>query len=111
MSGDYLPGEQMRTGAMMGLISAPTTNGSVMGALNILIAVAIGVIIWRVSMYFIRLLATPPPEVDPEDVVPTRQDFKCTVCGTEVTMTVQNVMTEEHAPRHCREDMVPVWRP
>jgi hypothetical protein len=96
---------------MMSLRPGATTNGVVMGALNVLIAIVIGVIIWRVSIYFIRLLATPPPEVDPDDVVPTRQDFKCSICGTEVTMTVQNVMTEENAPRHCREDMVPVWRP
>jgi len=77
---------------------------------NVIVAVVIGVAIWRISMYFLRILATPPPEVDPDDVVPTRQDYKCTICGTEVTMTVQNV-TEDAAPRHCREDMVPVWRP
>jgi hypothetical protein len=81
-----------------------------MGLLNYLIALGIGVIIWRASIYLIRMLAVPPPEVDPEDVVAVRQDYKCTVCGTEVTMTVQNLV-EDAAPRHCREDMVPVWRP
>lgn len=74
-----------------------------------LIAVAIGVVIWRTSMYFLRMLATPPPEVDPDDVVAIEQDYRCTICGTEVTMTVQNV-TEDAAPKHCREEMVPVWR-
>ncbi len=75
-----------------------------------MIAAAIGVAVWRASVYFIRLLGTPPPEVDPEDVVAVHQDYKCTVCGTEVTMTVRN-LTEDDSPRHCREDMIPVWRP
>ncbi len=77
---------------------------------QVIVAVVIGILIWRTSMYFLRMLATPPPEVDPDDVVATKQDYKCTICGTEVTMTVQNV-TEDAAPRHCREDMVPVWQP
>jgi hypothetical protein len=81
-----------------------------MGLLNYVIAILIGVVIWRVSMYFIRMLSTPPPEVDPEDVVDVRQDYKCTICGTEVTMTVRNV-AEDEAPKHCREEMVAVWRP
>ena len=42
--------------------------------LKVLIAIAIGVIIWRTSMYFLRMLATPPPEVDPSDVVSIKQD-------------------------------------
>jgi hypothetical protein len=78
--------------------------------INVIVAVLIGVAIWRISMYFLRMLATPPPEIDPDDVVDTRQDFKCTICGTEVVMTVRN-LSEEAAPRHCREDMVAVWRP
>ncbi len=81
-----------------------------MGLLNWVFAVGLGLIIWRVSMSLIRLLATPPPDVDPDDVVDVEQDYKCTICGTEVTMTVQNV-TESNAPKHCREEMIPVWRP
>ena len=38
------------------------------------------------------------------------QDYRCTVCGAELTMTAVNV-GEDNPPRHCREDMVPVWRP
>ena len=81
-----------------------------MGLLNILIAIAIGIVIWRVAMWFVVMLATPPPEIDPEDVVAVEQDYRCTICGTEVTMTVMNV-GEEAAPKHCREEMIPVWRP
>src|SRR5690606_41978105 len=36
---------------------------------QILIALAIGVTVWVVSMKILRILATPPPPIDPEDVV------------------------------------------
>lgn len=77
---------------------------------DVLLAVVFGLVIWRVSIFFIAVLATPPPEVDPEDVKPIDQDYRCTVCGAELTMTVVNVR-EDKPPRHCREEMVPVWRP
>ena len=79
-------------------------------ALNAVLAVAFGLIIWRVSLSVIRMLSTPPPEIDPADVVPVDQDYKCTVCGAELTMRAVNVQ-DEAPPRHCREDMIPVWRP
>ncbi|HUO46300.1 MAG TPA: hypothetical protein VM470_05660 [Acidimicrobiia bacterium] len=81
-----------------------------MGELNlftILIALAIGYLVWRLSMGAIRMVSTPPPEIDPEDVVDVDQDFRCSVCGAEVTLRVANV-TEMKPPRHCREDMDPV---
>jgi hypothetical protein len=80
------------------------------GFVNVLIAIVIGVVVWRTSMWFVRMLSTPPPEIDPEDVVDTVQHYRCTLCGAEVTMTAQNVQ-ETAAPKHCREEMVPVWRP
>ena len=80
-----------------------------MTILNLLIAVAIGYVIWKISISTLRMLATPPPEIDPDDIVETEQKFRCSVCGSEVTMTAANVV-EQKAPRHCREDMdeVPV---
>lgn len=81
-----------------------------LGLLNYLIAIVMGVLIWRTSTAVIRMLATPPPEVDPDDVRPVNQPFRCSVCGAEATMTVTNV-AEEAPPKHCREEMVPVWRP
>ena len=80
------------------------------GLLTWVIAIGLGVVIWRSSMAVIRMLSTPPPEVDPDDVREVNQPFRCTVCGAEVTMTVTNVR-EDAPPRHCREEMVPVWRP
>jgi hypothetical protein len=72
--------------------------------------VAIGVAIWWVSVTLIRMMSTAPPEIDPDDVVSADQDYRCTVCGAELTMRMVNV-AEDKPPRHCREDMVPVWRP
>lgn len=81
------------------------------GLVQILIAAALGAAIWIVSMKVVQMLATPPPEVDPEDVVEVDdQDYRCSVCGTEVTVRVANV-TETSPPKHCREEMDPVWRP
>jgi hypothetical protein len=48
--------------------------------------------------------------MDPDELVEVDQDYKCTVCGAELTMKAVNV-AEDKAPRHCREEMIPVWRP
>ncbi|CAN5854301.1 hypothetical protein BH23ACT4_BH23ACT4_13870 [soil metagenome] len=78
---------------------------------QILIALALGIAIWVVSMKALRMLSTPPPEVDPSDIIEVEdQDYRCSVCGTEVTMKVANAV-EMSAPKHCREEMSPVWRP
>ena len=80
-----------------------------MGIVRLLLAIGLGVLIWYVAMYVIRTLSTPPPEVDPEDVIEADQDYRCSVCGAELTLKYVNA-AEFSAPRHCREDMVPVWR-
>ena len=48
----------------------------------------------------------PDEEVDPEQVVPVNQRFRCGVCGAEVVMTAAQDGDDIEAPRHCREDMV-----
>jgi len=75
-----------------------------MNILRFLIAIGIGTVIWTASMAVIRAVANPPPEIDPDDVVETRQRFRCSLCGTEVTMTMTNT-TASGPPRHCREEM------
>lgn len=77
---------------------------------DVALAILIGYLIWRVSVAMIRMMSTAPPEIDPADIEAVDQDYKCTVCGAELTMRAVNVQ-DEAAPRHCREDMVPVWRP
>jgi hypothetical protein len=78
--------------------------------IDIVIAVLLGYVIWRVSIAMIRMMSVVPDEVDPDDIRPVDQDYKCTVCGAELTMKAMNIQ-DDAAPRHCREDMVPVWRP
>ena len=78
--------------------------------IDVLFALVLGFVIWRGSIALIRMMSTPPPEIDPDDVKEVDQDYRCTVCGAELTMKAVNVR-DEAAPRHCREDMVPVWRP
>ena len=78
--------------------------------LDVILAILLGYFIWRASIAVIRMLSTPPPEVDPENVVEVAQDYKCSVCGAELTMKAVNP-EEDKPPRHCREEMVPVWRP
>lgn len=81
------------------------------GLFPLLVAIALGASIWILSMKVLRMLSNPPPEVDPNDAVLVEdQDYKCMVCGTEVTLRVTNP-AETSPPRHCREDMEPVWRP
>ncbi|MGQ0848054.1 MAG: hypothetical protein ACT4OP_02865 [Actinomycetota bacterium] len=77
---------------------------------TILIAIAIGVAIWTASVWILRLLSNPPPDVNPDDIVEVDQDFRCTVCGAEVTMKAVNP-AELLPPRHCREEMVPTSKP
>ena len=69
-----------------------------------LIALAIGVAIWLIAIRVIRMLAEPPPDVDPDDIVATDIKYRCSICGTEVTMTAVST-SEAAAPKHCREEM------
>lgn len=77
---------------------------------SVLIALVMGFVIWRVSTWVLRMLASTPDDVDPDDVSETLAHYRCSVCGAEVTMTLAN-NTEISDPRHCREDMTLVWRP
>jgi hypothetical protein len=74
---------------------------------TVLTAIAIGVAILAVSLWVIRMLATPPVEIDPDDVKEVDVDYRCTVCGLRLTVThVQD--TDAAPPRHCMEEMVEV---
>lgn len=69
-----------------------------------LVAVAVGIAIWMVALRIIRMLAQPPPDVNPADIVPTEVKYRCSICGTEVTMTAVSTV-DPAAPKHCREEM------
>ena len=81
-----------------------------MTLLNLVIALGIGVAVWRLCIWFLRALVAAPEQPDPDLVVEAVQDYRCTLCGTELTVRVASV-SETAAPRHCREEMSAVWRP
>jgi hypothetical protein len=73
---------------------------------TLLVAIAIGLTIFIVAVSVVRMLATPPPpEPDPEEAVGVSAEYRCQVCGMELTVT--RAQGHDHdAPRHCREEMV-----
>jgi hypothetical protein len=71
-------------------------------------AIAI-VVIYLVGAGILRKFnVVPPAEPDPDTVVPVNIRYRCLVCGAVVTMTAAEDLSVIEAPRHCREDMVPV---
>lgn len=71
-------------------------------------AVAVVLIYLIGAAMLAKFKIAPPAEPDPDDVVPVDQRYRCSVCGAEVVMTAANAEQEVEAPRHCREDMIPV---
>ena len=72
-----------------------------------LIALFIGVVIFRFLRNSISSLASIPPELDTDDVVEISQSFICNKCGTELTINRQSVVVNE-PPKHCKEAMEPI---
>jgi DNA-directed RNA polymerase subunit RPC12/RpoP len=86
-------------------------------AFSILIAVLIGVVIWKVGMSLVRSFSLPPageddptraPATGPEDVDDLDVYLVCGVCGTEFKVSR---LGELQIPRHCGEKMLVVRRP
>ena len=72
-----------------------------------LIALFIGVVIFRFLRNSISSLASIPPELDTDDVVEISQSFICNKCGTELTINRQSVV-ENEPPKHCKDPMEPL---
>jgi hypothetical protein len=78
---------------------------------RIVIGVAVAVFVYVVGASMLRKFhVAPPQEPDPDDIKPVDLQFRCIVCGAEVTMTAAQDDDPE-PPRHCREDMVLVTGP
>jgi hypothetical protein len=69
-----------------------------------LIAVLIGVAIWKIGIGSIRAFSPKPGEEkhDLEDVEALEVSFVCVECGTELRVTR---LGELQVPRHCGERM------
>ncbi len=74
--------------------------------LRIVLGVAVALALYLLGVSMLRKFqVAPPEEPDPDDIKPVHMQFRCIVCGAEVTMTAAQGDDPE-APRHCREDMV-----
>jgi hypothetical protein len=74
--------------------------------LRFLLAFAVALTLYVIGASMLRKFhVAPPPEPHPDDIKPVNLQFRCIVCGAEVTMTAAQD-DEPEAPRHCREDMV-----
>jgi len=73
--------------------------------LKIAFAIGAALFMLRMGIAVLRALATPIPEPPPVgDLRKVKLQYRCSLCGTEVRMTVA---TEEAPvpPRHCMDDM------
>ena len=85
-------------------------GGLVLGAIladvvKVLIAVAIAYGVLRLGLAMLRNLARPLPE--PPEAGTLRKvkiEYRCSICGSEVRMTVAPDEDPE-PPRHCQDEM------
>jgi DNA-directed RNA polymerase subunit RPC12/RpoP len=73
--------------------------------LKIAFAVAVALFMFRIGLAVLRMLATPIPEPPPAgELRKVKLQYRCSLCGTEVRMTVAPDETPD-PPRHCMDDM------
>ena len=74
--------------------------------LKVLIAITAFFCIYLTGTFIVRSFMFPPP-AEPEigRLRKVNYRYRCTVCGTEVTMTAAPEDELPASPRHCREDM------
>lgn len=73
--------------------------------LKIILAVFMAIVLLRMGVAILRMLATPLPEPPPVgELRKVKLQYRCSLCGTEVRMTVATDETPE-PPRHCMDDM------
>jgi hypothetical protein len=73
--------------------------------ISVAIAVAAAWLIFRVGLGMLRSIATPLPEPPPAgELRRVKIAYRCSVCGTEVRMTVA-VEEDPEPPRHCQGEM------
>lgn len=69
------------------------------------LAVVVGVLIFKIGLAMLRGLARPVPAPPPPgEMRRVKLLYRCTICGTEVRMTLATDELPE-PPRHCLEDM------
>jgi hypothetical protein len=72
---------------------------------NVILAVLVGLGIFRVGLAMLRGLARPVPEPPPAgELRKVKIAYRCSLCGAEARMTIAPE-EEPQPPRHCMEDM------
>jgi hypothetical protein len=72
---------------------------------SILLALAAAYVIFRIGLGMLHSIATPLPEPPPAgELRRVKIAYRCSVCGTEVRMTVA-VEQDPEPPRHCQGEM------
>ena len=75
------------------------------GVLRAVAALVAALIILKVGSKVLGGFARPVPEPpDPGELRKVRLTYRCSICSTEVRMTMANDEVPE-PPRHCQEDM------
>ena len=70
------------------------------------IAVGAALAIYLMGTAIVRgFMRVPPAQPEVRLLRRVNSRYRCTVCGTEVTMTATPEGDVPDAPRHCREDM------
>lgn len=76
-----------------------------MNVVNVVIAIVAGFVMIRVGLAMLRGLARPRPEPPPAgELRKVKLQYRCSVCGAEVRMTVAPDEDPE-PPRHCQDEM------
>jgi hypothetical protein len=73
--------------------------------LALLIAAVAVLVMFRIGFAMLGGLARPVPEPPPPgELRKVKITYRCSICGTEVRMTVANDQMPD-PPRHCQDDM------
>ena len=100
-----------------GMAAAPDVMALDVMAVDVVLASAVGsafkalaaalgglAILW-LGIVILRVLAQPQPEPPPPgELRKVRLTYRCSLCGTEVRMTIAP-MEDPEPPRHCGEEM------
>jgi hypothetical protein len=72
---------------------------------QLVIAVAIGYVVFKVGFAILRSLARPlPPPPPPGEMRKVNLRYRCSICGIELKMTLA-ADEDPEPPRHCQEEM------
>lgn len=72
---------------------------------NVILAVVVAYFLLKFGAAILGSFARPvPAPPDPGELRKVRLTYRCSICSTEVRMTMANDEVPD-APRHCQEDM------